>query len=496
MTVRAHLDAWLETDLPRLAPGFLATQRWFAGKARTIRGVAVDDAVWLTGSRRYCVLVVLGVRFASGDADRYLVLLAFVDDPAGRPVVGPLNRPGAPMWAVEAAGDSDAMGAVLRHVADARDVPTVGAGRLCAGDANDRIVRSLVEDWERRTVRTIGAEQSNTSVRIDRSLVVKLFRKLDAGENPEVEIGRFLTTRTSFRAVPALRGSLTYVSPRGERATVAVLQDWIDNHGDGWSHVVSMLRQLPDNRTLETLRRDLFALGATTADLHAALAADASAPAFAPESITATDAKAWQAALLARTSDAIALVERTLTEWPGHTRRLGEVLLDRRGRAAALAGVPSVDTASASFRKIRIHGDYHLGQTLKTDEGFVLIDFEGEPARPLAERRSKHCALKDVAGMIRSLDYARETAGMPDPNESRGVLSAWSLREFFLDGYLSSAIDCGAMFLPPDRRAIDAWIGFFELEKALYELEYEINSRPAWVRLPLRGILRILGETV
>jgi trehalose synthase-fused probable maltokinase len=280
------------------------------------------------------------------------------------------------------------------------------------------------------------------------------------------------------------------VSGRGEPSTVGVLQDWIENRGDGWSHVVDILRQSAGSPTDEALRRDILALGATTADFHAALAVDPASPAFAPEPATAADAEAWRATLSARATHTLALVQRSLSGWGESTRRMGESLLDLRRRVAAQA--PDLSATAAQFQKIRIHGDYHLGQTLKTAGGFVLIDFEGEPARPLAERRGKYCALKDVAGMIRSFDYAVETAGRYDPDASDIPPCAVALREWFLEGYLSAAARQGAVFLPRDRRAIDAWIAFFELEKALYELEYEINTRPAWVHIPLRGILRIL----
>jgi len=401
------------------------------------------------------------------------------------------------MCAVEAATDAEAARALLQGFVSAGEAPSLRGGNLRFGDVSEAAVRALAEGWERGTVRPVGTEQSNTSLRLDRTLVFKLFRKLDEGENPELEVGRFLTTRTTFRAMPRLCGSLTYISSGGESSTVGVLQEWIENRGDGWSYVVAALRHQQDGSSRVVLLRDLVELGVTTADFHTSLAVDATAPPFAPEPATAGDVEAWQRALLERISRTFAIVERSLKLWPEDARRLGDELLGLRSRAAALAQIRDRDAMSPGFQKIRVHGDYHLGQTLKTDDGFVLIDFEGEPARPLAERRSKHSALKDVAGMIRSFDYALEAAGQQGtPNATRGAPLAKSLRESFLEGYLSPATRHGAAFLPRDRRAIDAWIDFFELEKALYELEYEINSRPAWVHIPLRGILRILDGHV
>jgi trehalose synthase-fused probable maltokinase len=169
-------------------------------------------------------------------------------------------------------------------------------------------------------------------------------------------------------------------------------------------------------------------------------------------------------------------------------RRLGQSLLAPGCGASTLAQLAGRVTTLDGFHKIRVHGDYHLGQTLKTPDGFVVIDFEGEPARPLPERRAKSCALKDVAGMMRSFDYATETA-----RAQGGTLPATlDLSRPFLDGYLSTAALHGAAFLPRERAAIDAWLDFFELEKALYEVDYEINNRLDWVHIPLGGVLRIL----
>lgn len=485
------LDAWLETELPRLLPAFLPNQRWFGGKAREIQAVDFEDAVWLGNSPYPCALTIVWLRYADGVTDRYAMLLGFVDDCAGLPVVGRVAERVSPTWVVEAATDANATLALLRGFAFAQEVPMLRGGKLRYGDPSAAAEQVVARVAESRTIRPLGAEQSNTSVRLDGTLVFKLFRKLDTGENPELEVGRFLTTRTTFRAMPMLRGSLTYVSARDESSTVCVLQDWVDSHGDGWSHVVALLRQAAVGASGESLLRDMLTLGLTTADFHAALATDTADPAFAPEPATTVDVQAWRASLLERAARMFRLVERGIHGWTGDARRLGEAVLDLRGRTRVIVEVPALTTAGG-FHKIRIHGDYHLGQILKTPGGFAVIDFEGEPTRPIAERRLKHCALKDVAGMIRSFDYAIEAAREQDSNATGDATCARRLREAFLDGYLTVAVAHRPAFVPRDRHTIDAWIDFFEVEKALYEVEYEINNRPAWVGIPLRGILRLL----
>ena len=488
----SDLERWLETALPRALPDFLPPQRWFGGKARSIQRIDVEDAVWLADTRQPCVLVIASLRYAGGERERYTMLLAFVEEQAGRPVVARLDQAGSARWAVEAAADADVMLGLLRGFAstETRELPTLRGGRLRYGDASVAAARALANPLH-ETIWPVVAEQSNTSVRLGPALVFKLFRKLDEGVNPELEVGRFLTARTRFRAMPLIRGSLTHVSADGVQSTVGVLHDWVENRGDGWQHILASLRELPAGNQRDVVLRDLFTLGEITADFHAALATDAEDPAFAPEPVTKADVEVWKASFLERASHACALVEENILGWPEKARRMGTSLLNLRDHAASLAVVPEPVAPATAFHKIRVHGDYHLGQTLKTADSFILIDFEGEVARPLAERRLKHCALKDVAGMIRSFDYAVETV-RNERGETPGVLPAGRLRESFLDGYLSAATRQRGVFLPEDWRALDAWIDFFEVEKALYEVEYEINNRPAWVHIPLRGIVRIL----
>jgi maltose alpha-D-glucosyltransferase/alpha-amylase len=361
-------------------------------------------------------------------------------------------------------------------------------GTLRYGDADEVAARVLDATPD---VQQVGAEQSNTTIRIDSVLAFKLFRRLEDGENPELEIGRFLATRTSFRDIPLLRGSLTYVSAHGQPATAGVLQDWIESRGDGWGYVVGLLRQRDDESAVKALQEDAFTLGGVTERLHRALASDSVETAFAPEPATAADVARWRRSVVERAVRTTSLVERHMASWPLPARRLGETFVERSRELDVLPGAR--DQAAYLFRKIRVHGDYHLGQTLRTKTGFVVIDFEGEPARPLAERRAKQPALKDVAGMLRSFDYAVETAQVDAEARAGDTPIARALRRRFLDGYLATFADSRAEFVPTDSDVVRAWTDFFELEKALYEVEYEINNRPAWVHIPLRGLLRIMG---
>jgi maltose alpha-D-glucosyltransferase/alpha-amylase len=323
-------------------------------------------------------------------------------------------------------------------------------------------------------------------------LAFKLFRRLAYGENPELEMGRFLARRTSFQDLPLLRGSLTYVSAHGQRATVGVLQDWIESRGDGWEHVLGLLRQRRDASAVKALREDAFALGAVTERLHRALASDRVETAFASEPTTAADVAVWRTSVVERTRRTKSLVQQRMASWSMPERRLAEAFVERCRDLDALPAAP--DQLAYPFRKIRVHGDYHLGQILRTETRFVVIDFEGEPARPLAERRAKQPALKDVVGMLRSFDYAVETAQAGAEASDDYASIAHILHRRFLEGYRATFEDSPPTFAPTDPVAMSAWIDFFELEKALYEVEYELNNRPAWVHIPLRGLLRIMGR--
>jgi maltose alpha-D-glucosyltransferase/alpha-amylase len=474
-------------SVPELLPAFLIQQRWFGSKARTIATCEVEDWAALPGPGAEVVATIAGVSYSDAPSERYSLLLVRRPDALGSPPLGRLaSRHGE--WIVDGATDPEAIRALLRSFANVGAIPTHRGGILRYADASAAARQLLADD--NVTVKAVGNEQSNTSVRVGSTLVFKLFRRLESGENPELEVARFLTSHTKFSAMAALEGSLTYVPPAGEPATMGILQTWIDNQGDGWRHVLAALGEYRHTRrTAVSLASDITRLGSITADFHAALESDHSTATFRPEPVQPSDIDGWSAQVATRLARARALTETQLRKWPDEARRLGASFLSK---ARLSRSMPFHDAgAPASFRKIRIHGDYHLGQVLKTRSGFVIIDFEGEPAAPITARKQKHCALRDVAGMLRSLEYAIETAS-DDRNTAEGFRMQLGLRESFLDGYLRSTAVHGMTSIPSDRTSIARWLAFFEFDKALYELEYEANNRPGWVHIPLRGILRIL----
>jgi maltokinase len=459
------------SDLAR----YLVRQRWFAAKTRGIDALAVRD--WATlDEDAPLVLLLLDV-----DGDRYHVAVTVAADAAPPAVMARLD--GA---AIVDAHDDPRFGR--------RVLAAIAAGRRFDGSAGRFAFHptpgwSFPPDPDAVEARRHAGEQSNTSVFLGGGLVWKTLRRPQPGLNPDLEITRFLTTQTSFRHVPRLAGWAEHEGADGP-ATLGVLQEFVANRGDGWKHVLGALRGRlgaglagtgPDP-LVEEMRR----LGTITGGLHAALASDAADPDFAPEPITRDDVARW-AADIGRDVEAGDV---------GGLAGGGAVPVDPNG--AGVARALRALEALVGTVKIRSHGDYHLGQVLKTEDGFVIIDFEGEPARPLAERRAKLPALRDVAGMLRSLDYAAHAVAFELPAAERApalaMLTAWEseARRAFLDGYRGAAAASPAALIPRSEEELLAACAAFELEKACYELLYERNNRPDWVAIPLAGIRRIL----
>jgi trehalose synthase-fused probable maltokinase len=410
---------------------WIAGQRWFAAKSRRVVGVSVEDGIRLGDG----TLWLLRVGLDDGSSARYAVPLR-----DGSDIAEALDDPGfcRALLALIATG-----GRAAGAYGELRGSPTTA---LSAGTAAGA------------TPRRLRVEQSNTSVVFGDVLILKHFRHLHAGDNPDIEITRYLTEHTTFRHTPRLYGSLAYHDGAGEWA-VGVAQELVRDGRDGWSFVLDRLGA--GDAALAALER----LGRVTAELHQALVAgDATTEAMAPAPITADDVSAWTAGVQ-RQLDAAG--EALAGRWPDG--------VPRRIDTGALGGL--LDAV-----KLRHHGDFHLGQTLAIREGadWAIIDFEGEPLRSLAERRAKHTPLRDVAGMLRSLGYAAAAGAAPAGWEAQA-------RDAFLHAYRTAA--AGASFLPAQETALTRALAVLEVEKAAYEVVYEANNRPDWLPIPVRGLV-------
>jgi maltokinase len=440
---------------------FVLRQRWYGSKSEEVASVRAVDAFPLRdGEEPLLAIAVIETRFQSGTHELYNL-------PIG------LRRGGSGFASVDGWTVVDALAdgeLVLELVSLIRAQASVEheGGALEFG-----MLEGLNEDLGRGgSVRPMGSEQSNTSVVLDDELVLKLYRRLEAGVNPELELLRFLTER-GFPSIASLEGWAAHVGQPLD-ATLAILQHYVPVENDGWTLALEDVAAGGDG-FVPRVRR----LGEVTGAMHSVLASEPSDPAFCPEEPSAEAL----ALIVARIDEEIEHVFSPLPDDP----RLEPIA----GRGDELRdALLAIGQGGPLGRLIRHHGDYHLGQVLGTEDGeWIVLDFEGEPARPMHERRRKRSPLRDVAGMLRSFSYAASASALergiePPPDWERSV------RAEFLAGYLD---EVDPTIVPP-QQSLERLLRLFELEKALYELRYELGHRPDWVRVPVAGILQLLDE--
>jgi maltose alpha-D-glucosyltransferase / alpha-amylase len=363
---------------------------------------------------------------------------------------------------------------------------------------------------EINTVNAIEREQSNSSVIVDGKYVLKILRRVTPGIHPEIEVGRFLVDVAHFQNAPALLGTVE-LADGDNRTALAVVHEFIQNQGDAWSVTSASLdrfideqRMLPDEAVTETsetasMLQRMRQIGRRTAELHLAFATRGDMPDFAPEPISASDTARWTDAAIARAGNALGLLECSLKGLTEPAAELAERLLAHRD--AVIGRIESGRNAVYEGMKIRHHGDFHLGQVLIAKDDAYILDFEGEPRRALAERRSKEPPARDVAGFLRSIDYATSSAIYRAPNltpDERAVLAqrirAWgeNLATSYWESYRKTLGD--SALWPTDRAQTQCLLDFFLFEKAIYEIEYELTNRPAWTHIPIEATLRLLAQ--
>ena len=458
------------TGLETALPEYLPRQRWFGGKSRTIRKVGVVDWVELEKA----VVTFLQVDYLSGPSESYLAAL--------------MQRDGSLQDALQ----DDAFCARLLM---SDELPTA-RGRIVA-QISEKSAGSL-------PIRRGSAEQSNSSIIYGDRLILKFFRRQQSGPNPDIEIGKYLKEKTTFDHVPPFKGSIEYYGPSGESSAVAIVQGLVSHQGDGWIWTARELERyyescegaalpMDDDSARDHIGPYLDAaavLGRRTAELHLALAAETDDPAFAPEPFTASDLGAMADHIRSEATSAFDLLQSRLPELPPAFREMAGRALERRSNFVERLQF-SADSLDYG-KRIRTHGDYHLGQVLRTANDFVILDFEGEPARPLAQRRAKYSPVRDVAGMLRSFSYAAYSMLINRP-EKLVSLEPWArvwertVSAGFLSAYYAAALE--GNFLPAANEDVRTLLNASLLEKAMYELNYELNNRPTWVPIPLAGIL-------
>jgi maltokinase len=443
-------------------------QRWYASKSRHVTGIDIVETITLREDP-LLVLALVQTRFATGTHELYQLPLALrapdaTDEYPGGEAIAHTDE-----WTVYDALAEPAEAIELLRRIESTDEITTADGHF----SFHQFEGALPHLSGPSDVRLMGVEQSNSSVVFDDKIVLKVFRKLEPGVNPELEVLRFLTWR-GFPNIAPLHGWYDYEGP-AFASTLGVAQTFLPEAIGGWELALDEIWSAP-----EMFLERLGSLGTVTAQLHNCLASDAADPAFSPDEPS-------QEALSLLTATIDEDIERIFLRLPDD-ERLAPITgrgQDVRERLAARAQI------GVSGRVIRTHGDYHLGQTLHTPRGWVIIDFEGEPARPLPERRQKRSPLRDVASMLRSFAYVTSAVELlarrraPADFEQRA-------RERFLEHYFG-AVD--PTLIPGGEAVINNLLSIYELEKAIYELRYELNNRPDWISIPVAGIARILEGT-
>jgi maltokinase len=448
----------------RVLADWVLGQRWFGSKARHVGEFNVLDVITLREELPVMAIVIVEARFRAGTHELYQVPLGV--------------RPESDRWDEGVICRYD--GAVVYDALSDPEQAAVLADNLAGAVSIERPAGCVRFNWQEGVpalageprVRPMGAEQSNSSIVFDERLVLKVFRRIEPGINPELEMLRFLSAH-EFHHIAELAGWYDYTGELMD-ATLGVMQQYVHPARDGWDLALEAITE-NDAAFLERLGD----LGAVTGQMHSTLASDSSDPDFAPE-----EPSEESVSLLTATIDE--QIERLFLELPER-----EELAPIAGRGEEVRDhLRALSHTGIGGRLIRHHGDYHLGQTVYGSEGWVILDFEGEPGRPLLERRRKRSPLRDVAGMLRSFAYAASATGLvrrapaPADWESRA-------RRQFLDSYLEH-VDLA--LLPAGQVAIEKLLSIFELEKAIYELRYELNNRPDWVGVPVAGIARLLEE--
>jgi trehalose synthase-fused probable maltokinase len=513
----------LRQRLPAQLPSFLAAQRWFGGKARQILGVEIADAIPLSSAETNAVVLMVTVKYLEGAEETYSVPLIPVAPPSGSSLADSAPKLAMENGSVIVFGDAFASPQFLAELLDIikREGEMQGENGRLRGSRTSSF-SELFPSSDAVRPKPLTGEQSNSSVIYGDRLILKFFRRIEQGDNPDLEIGRFLTERARFPYVPRIAGCIEYEPQHGERTTQTILQEFVPNQGDAWRYALETLSafyeragdpppecglsgsdEVPEfaGDPMGRLLKEMGLLGQRTAELHLALSSDSDDPAFAPEPFTMQFQNSLETSFAELTRRTLRLLRARMANVPAEykdkpaeiTAREQDIV--RRFRSALSVLIEAM--------RVRIHGDYHLGQVLYTGSDFVIIDFEGEPARPLAERRIKQSPLQDVAGMLRSFHYAAFAPLLALPigsSVSRSQIAKlgrwaeiWSrcAANRFLGQYYETS--GAARYLPAGAQERTKLLDTYLLAKAIYELGYELNNRPAWVGIPLEGISRLLS---
>jgi len=517
-----------------ILPEFISGCRWFGGKARKIQKVRISEDLAVSSHEPAGRLLFLEVSYANGSSEQYTLPVSFVSGEAAEKIIE--ERPHIIVARVSTEHESgiiydgiynEAFQAYLLGMIERKKSAKGLYGEINAVPGR-RFKNILGEMKTPLPSEVLRAEQSNTSFLYENIFFLKLYRKLEEGINPDVEVIRFLTERTGFTRIPPYAGVIEYRRRGASSVTLGHLQGFVPNQGDCWTFtsdaviqyfekVLSAKTEIGDiqqpSSLCDTGSADIppqvseligsfylemvSLLGKRTAELHAALASRPEDPDFSPEPFSMLYQRSMYQSMRTLTIKVMQLARENMKRMTGPAKQEISQLL--ASEQEVLNAFGRIMKRKLSAAKLRCHGDYHLGQVLFTGNDFIIIDFEGEPARTLNERKLKKSPIIDVAGMVRSFHYAAYSAILRRESlraEDIPVLEPWAdlwycyVSGMFLSSYLETAGD--AVFIPGEREELEIMLNAFLLQKAVYELGYELNNRPDWIIIPARGISNIL----
>jgi maltose alpha-D-glucosyltransferase/alpha-amylase len=532
--IRGQARAALEDALP----AYLSERNWFGGTGRAILSAVIQESIPVPCGRATVYLTIVRVNYADGEPEEYVLPLGCMAAKRGQRLLE--HSPGALIARLELAEGGgemllyDALWAeplplALLQAISRRQQFTGLVGTLAgAPQPGARKLQSLLK--RQLQPNTLHALHNNTSVIFGDRLILKLFRCIDEGINPDFELGRFLTAK-GFEHTPKLIGALEYRHSRGEPTTIAVLQEFVANQGDAWEHTQAVLKRFfkraartpidAPNISLATpelldladqeappYARELIGdyldlarlLGQRTAELHIALSSEAEDLNMVPQPFTPLYQRSVYQSMRSLVVQVFDDLRKQLPNLPDLAQAEAKAILGQKD--ALMQRFRAIADQKIDATRTRIHGDYHLGQVLFTGADFVIFDFEGPARRPVPERQLKRSPLQDVACMLRSFRYATYSARLAGEDQKRGwerveALELWAclwarwVSAAFLNGYFGKANR--ASFLPKTRPELLTLLDVLLLEKAIQELDYELHHRQEWIKIPLLGIQQSLA---
>jgi maltose alpha-D-glucosyltransferase/alpha-amylase len=515
-------------------PNYMTRLRWFGGKARGMESVRIVDYATIPLTENSAYILLMEVSYRDGLPDLYQLPVAFGKDQTGsklkdncpQSVIANLTVNGTEGILYDAIYGLDLQQAIITNMGHRHSIPQTQGEIEFTGD---RTLRAHILENPEAKPKVLSAEQSNTSITYDGKFYLKIYRKVDRAINPDMELTKFLSQEAKFKNIPGFIGAIEW-NFGNEKMVLGMMQEMVTSTSDGWEYMLDRLNdfnetllsgtdgvetaqeligtltqpvafeELPDNlkEKLEVTVAELVRLlGERTGEMHTALASEQQDPAFKPEDYSLHYQRSVFSSLQSLVRVAFQSLSKNLKKLPDGVRQEAEEVLAMKDEVLGI--MKKIYSRKIDVTKIRIHGDYHLGQTLYTGKDFLILDFEGEPARSYSERRLKYSPLRDVAGMIRSFHYAAYGSLLLDnqirPEDVSKLIphvEQWYhyMSGFFIKSYLET-VD-GASFVPKQTEDLEILLQTFLMQKAVYELNYELNNRPNWVLVPLRGIKSIV----